>query len=217
VLRNAGVRYLVAGGVAVNAHGYLRLTYDVDLVIQLAPDNIQLAFNALAALGYRPTVPVTAEQFSDEAQRARWIRENGMQVLNFHSDLHRPFTVDVFVSVPFDFEREYGAALQGELAPGLIVRFVSIPELIEMRELANRPRDLDGIEHLRMILEGQRRSERTVDAGWETATWEGSRRFQLRSALALTVRERMQALESLVELAQRLAKMPRSQGVSAEE
>jgi hypothetical protein len=83
-----------------------------------------------------------------------------MQVLNFHSDLHRPFTVDVFVSVPFDFEREYGAALQGELAPGLIVRFVSIPALIEMKKLANRPRDLDDIEHLRMILEEQSRNER---------------------------------------------------------
>ena len=158
-LRDAGVRYLVAGGVAVNAHGYLRLTYDVDLVIQLAPDNIQLAFSALSGLGYRPTVPVTAEQFSDAAQRARWIREKGMQVLNFHSDLHRPFAVDVFVSVPFDFEREYEAALQGELAPGLIVHFVSIPALIEMKKLANRARDLDDIEHLRMILEEQRRNE----------------------------------------------------------
>jgi hypothetical protein len=158
-LRDAGVRYLVAGGVAVNAHGYLRLTYDVDLVIQLAPENIQLAFSALAGLGYRPTVPVTAEQFSDPAQRARWIREKGMQVLNFHSDRHRPFTVDVFVSVPFDFEREYGAAMQGELAPGLIVHFVSIPALIEMKRLANRARDLDDIEHLRMILEEQRRNE----------------------------------------------------------
>lgn len=159
-LRDTGVRYLVAGGVAVNAHGYLRLTYDVDLVIQLVPDNIRLAFKALAGLGYRPTVPVTAEQFSDEAQRARWIREKGMQVLNFHSDLHRPFTVDVFVSVPFDFEREYGAAMQGELAPGLIVHFVSIPALIEMKKLANRPRDLDDIEHLKLILEEHRRNDR---------------------------------------------------------
>ncbi len=51
-------------------------------------------------------------------------------------------------------------ALQGELSPGLIVRFVSIPALIEMKKLANRPRDVDDIEHLRMILEEQRRNER---------------------------------------------------------
>lgn len=156
-LRDARVRYLVAGGLAVNAHGYVRLTYDVDLVIQLKPENIRPAFVALAGLGYRPTVPVTAEQFSDAAQRARWIRDKGMQVLNFASDRHRPVSVDVFVTEPFDFDREYEAALQGELAPGLTVRFVSIPTLIAMKQLANRPRDLDDIEHLRMIMEEKRR------------------------------------------------------------
>ena len=50
---------------------------------------------------------------------------------------------------------------------------------------------------------------RVNDAGWETATWEGSRRAQLRAALTLTLRERLQALEDLAELAQRLAAMPR--------
>jgi hypothetical protein len=158
-LRDARVRYLVAGGIAVNAHGYVRLTYDVDLVIQLKPDNIRPAFKALAGVGYRPTVPVTAEQFADEKQRARWMDEKGMQVLNFHSEAHRPFTVDVFVSEPFDFDREYDAAMQGEIAPGLTVRFVSIPALIAMKRLANRPRDLDDIEHLQLILDEKRRNE----------------------------------------------------------
>ena len=53
---------------------------------------------------------------------------------------------------------------------------------------------------------------REAETGWETATWEGSRRAQLRAALALTVRERLQALDGLIELAQRLATMPRTQG-----
>jgi hypothetical protein len=35
--------------------------------------------------------------------------------------------------------------LQGELAPGLTVRFVSIFMLIAMKQLANRPQDLDDI------------------------------------------------------------------------
>jgi len=46
-----------------------------------------------------------------------------------------------------------------ELAPGLTVRFVSISTLIAMKQLANRPRDLDDIEHLRMIMEEKRRNE----------------------------------------------------------
>jgi hypothetical protein len=53
-LEAAGVRYLVAGGLAVNAHGYLRFTRDVDVVLQLSPENIQAAFSALAGISYRP-------------------------------------------------------------------------------------------------------------------------------------------------------------------
>lgn len=156
-LNREGVRYLVAGGLAVNAHGYVRLTQDVDLVVQLHPENILPAFSALAGLGYRPLVPVTAEQFADPAQRTAWIRDKGMTVLNFHSSLHPTATVDVFVSDPFDFDAEYARALQAELSPGTLVRFVSIPTLIAMKALADRARDRDDIEHLRMILEEQRK------------------------------------------------------------
>jgi len=56
---------------------------------------------------------------------------------------------------------------------------------------------------------------RAAEAGWETATWEGSRRAQLRAALSMTVRERLQALEDLARLAERLAAMPRTQGPTA--
>ena len=44
-LADRGVRYLIAGGLAVNAHGYLRFTMDVDVVLQLDAANI--AFNLL--------------------------------------------------------------------------------------------------------------------------------------------------------------------------
>ena len=79
-----------------------------------------------------------------------------MKVLNFRSDRHHPLTVDVFVREPFDFDREYRAAMRGRLAPKLTVRFVSIATLIRMKKLANRPRDLDDIEHLRMIVKERR-------------------------------------------------------------
>ena len=152
-LNEAGVRYLVAGGLAVNAHGYIRFTQDVDLVIALDPANILRAFDMLGTLGYKPLVPITAEQFANAELRHEWIRDKFMKVLNFHSDRHRETTVDVFVDEPFDFEREYSVAMQGELAPGLSVRFVSLPTLIAMKEQANRPRDLDDLQHLRWILE----------------------------------------------------------------
>lgn len=41
--------------------------------------------------------------------------------------------------------------------------------------------------------------------GWEAATFEGSRRAQLRRSLRLSVRQRLQNIEILVETSRRLA------------
>lgn len=158
-LNEGNVRYLIAGGLAVNAHGYIRFTQDVDLVIALDPANIVRAFEMLAKLGYRPLVPITAGQFAQPELRQQWIRDKGMKVLNFFSDLHRETNVDLFVAEPFDFQRESMDAIQGELSPGINVRFVSLPALIAMKQAANRPRDIDDIQHLRWIQEEQKPDE----------------------------------------------------------
>jgi len=152
-LDKAGVRYLVAGGLAVNAHGYLRFTRDVDVVLQLAPGNIVAAFAALDGLGYRPLVPVTAAEFADPAKRGAWVRDKAMTVLNFWCDRHRDTPVDVFAIEPFDFETEYDRALVKPLGE-VAVRFVSIPALIRMKEAAGRPQDRIDIEFLRKLSDG---------------------------------------------------------------
>jgi hypothetical protein len=113
-LEGEGVRYLIAGGLAVNAHGVLRFTKDLDLVIQLIPENISRAFSALEGLGYRPSVPVTATQFADAEQRREWLEQKGMQVLQFWSDSHRETPVDVFVDEPFSFDEEYERRFMGQ-------------------------------------------------------------------------------------------------------
>jgi hypothetical protein len=152
-LNDASVRYLVAGGLAVNAHGYLRYTKDVDFVLQLAPDNIERAFDALGSLGYKPNVPVTALQFADATQRQRWIKDKGMQVLQLWCDAHRETPIDIFVTEPFPFDEEYQHALIKPLYDRLEVRFVSIPTLIAMKKAANREQDRIDIEHLRLLEE----------------------------------------------------------------
>lgn len=152
-LNEAGVRYLVAGGLAVNAHGYLRFTKDADFVIELIPDNIARVFAALEPLGYTPLAPVTAEQFADRATREDWIRNKNMQVLQLWSDRHRETSIDIFVHEPFPFAEEYAKALIKPLYGTIEVRFVSISTLITMKEAAGREQDRIDIEHLRMMLE----------------------------------------------------------------
>jgi hypothetical protein len=153
-LQDAGVRYLVAGGLAVNAHGYLRFTKDVDIVVQLVPENIERAFAALTSAGYKPSVPITAAQFADADTRAGWIRDKNMQVLQFWSDAHRETPIDMFVSEPFPFDAEYARAVVKPLGESLAVHFVSIPTLILMKELAGRAQDLIDIENLKARIDG---------------------------------------------------------------
>ncbi len=153
-LNDAGVPFLVVGGLAVVAHGYGRQTQDVDLVVRLLPDSIRRAFDALGSLGYAPRVPVTAEMLCDAEVRARLFRERGMVVLAFHSEAHAETPVDLFAAEPFDFESEHAAAMVLEIAPGVPVRVVRLEALLEMKRAADRPQDRADIAELSAIRGG---------------------------------------------------------------
>jgi hypothetical protein len=150
-LDGAGVRFLVAGGLAVNAHGYLRFTKDLDLVVHLSPENIRATFVALAKLGYQPVVPLTADQMADPALRNTLVREKGMQVLQFWSDDHRETPVDLFVTEPFPFDEEDARAMVKSLDAAGPVRVVSRATLIRMKEATGRAQDRIDVEHLRLL------------------------------------------------------------------
>jgi hypothetical protein len=152
-LVEADVRFLVAGGLAVNAHGLLRVTADIDLVVKLESGNIARAFAALESLGYRPIIPVSAAQFGDAATRESWVRDRNMRVLGFQSQQHWDAPVDVFAEEPFPFDEEYERAIVRELAGVGGVRVVSLPTLIRMKEAAGRPQDLTDLDSLRLRMD----------------------------------------------------------------
>ncbi len=149
-LEDHGVRYVLVGGLAVVAHGHGRMTHDIDLVIELVPANILRAFAALATLGYEPRVPVDAAAFACAENRRRWIAEKGMTVLNFYSEQHRTTPIDLFVAEPFDFDAVHACALESEVE-GVRFRYADLRTLIQMKEAAGRPIDLDDVQHLRLI------------------------------------------------------------------
>ncbi len=152
-LTASGVRFLVVGGLAMQAHGFDRVTYDVDLVIQLQAENIHKAFAALERASYRPAVPVGVEQFADAERREQLMRDKGMVVLNFWSDVHRETRLDVFVAEPFDFNAEYGAALVDDSFAGLSLHFPRAETLLAMKRLANRAKDQNDILFLESIID----------------------------------------------------------------
>jgi hypothetical protein len=150
-LNEAGVQYLIVGGLAVNAHGFLRHTNDVDLVIALEPANITAGLRALHGAGYNMKIPVTPEQFADPATREKWRSEKNMLVLQLWSDAHRATPVDVFITEPFPFIEEQSRAPQFEVAPGLWAPFVSKETLLKMKQAAGRPQDIEDVRRLNRL------------------------------------------------------------------
>jgi hypothetical protein len=149
-LNRQSVRFLVAGGVAVVLHGYLRTTADLDLIVQLEPENILRALRALESLGYRPRAPVSAEDFADESIRESWIQEKNLQVFSFWSDQSPQLEVDLFVREPFDFEAVYKQTKETQLDK-TSVRVIPRDILIDMKRRTGRPRDLEDAEALEAL------------------------------------------------------------------
>jgi hypothetical protein len=141
------IRYVLVGGLAVLLHGIDRLTADIDLVVDLAPEQAANAVDALLGLGFKTQAPVDARQFADAAVRERWRRESGMLVLSFWDPQNRRPTVDLFADYPMDFELLFKDSLSLPLAT-TTVRVASLDHLIGIKRAAGRPKDLDDADRL---------------------------------------------------------------------
>ncbi len=145
------VRYLVAGGLAVVAHGHVRFTADLDLILDLEESNVRRALAAFGRLGYRPRAPVDLTQFADATARAAWIHEKALTVFSLSSPEHPATEIDLFVEPPLDFEQAYASAAHMEVAVNVTATFVSFDDLIAMKAQAGRAQDLDDVERLKSL------------------------------------------------------------------
>lgn len=153
----AGVRYLVCGGLAVVAHGHVRFTADVDLALDMAPDNLRAAIRALEGLGYVPRAPVPFASFADPDARAAWMRDKQLAVFSLHSPEHPATEVDLFVDPPLDVPAALRRAVRMEIAPGVEVPFAGLEDLLAMKRSAGRPVDLEDVSRLEALRGGPSR------------------------------------------------------------
>lgn len=148
------------GGLAVAAHGYVRYTEDVDLVVALEKANVTRALMVLESLGYRPGVPVPAADFADPEKRNTWIRDKGMVVFQMTSDRQQETPIDLFVSEPFDFAKEWERAIRLPAEGGqALAPVVSYEQLLVLKRASGRQSDLIDIEKLEKIHD-------TASNGW---------------------------------------------------
>src|SRR5438094_10055999 len=81
-LNAAEVEYLIVDGLAVNAYGFVRLTRDVDVVLQLDPGNVSKGLNALLDIGYQMSIPAKPGRFRKTGNEGRLAPQQG----NDHSE-----------------------------------------------------------------------------------------------------------------------------------
>ena len=151
-LNEANVQYIVVGGIATILHGYVRATSDIDLVVDLHVEEAKKVINVLTDAGYIPKVPVQAVEFADANKREQWINEKGMQVFSMYQPENPLLTIDLFVKQPISYEELNERAVTMEL-DGIRVRVCSIDDLITMKKIAGRDKDLADIEQLTKIKE----------------------------------------------------------------
>jgi predicted nucleotidyltransferase len=150
-LNEAGVQYLIVGGLAVNAHGFVRLTRDMDLVIALERENILRTLKFLFGAGYKLAIPESPESFADAAVREMWRREKNMVTLKLWSDQHQRTPIDIFIYEPFSVSDELGRAPRLEVCPGVSAPVVSLDRLLQMKREAGRAQDKIDIEELQRV------------------------------------------------------------------
>lgn len=150
-LNEANVRYLVAGGLATVLHGYQRLTGDIDLILDLNSENCIRAMQVLDRLKFKPRPPVALQDFADPSKRESWVRDKDLKVFSAYATAGIPFDIDIFVTEPKPFSELERTAVE-IVIDNISIPILSIPELIALKKIANRPKDLEDICALEIIL-----------------------------------------------------------------
>ena len=149
-LNKARVRYVVAGGIAVAAHGYLRTTADLDIIVELKENNIAKMFDALYKIGYRPKASITKEQLQDKKQREKWKKDKNMIVFSFFHLKDPTVLIDMFVSEPFPFTEIKKKMVKVKIQ-GITIPIISLKHLQILKQRAGRPKDLIDLVNLKEI------------------------------------------------------------------
>ncbi len=134
--RDAKVDYAVVGGVAVNAHGYVRATRDLDLFIRPTVENASAAFRALLALGV-PLAGLEPGDLLDDERNLRFGPEEDH--------------VDILASIgEMPFDQVWRNRVE-TVVEGIPITVISKSDLIENKRQTGRLRDLADVEELELI------------------------------------------------------------------
>jgi hypothetical protein len=153
-LADAQVSYVLVGGLAVQLHGYMRATLDIDLVLAMDDTNLDRFIGVARKYSLQPNIPVPLDALRNANQIDAWHREKGMLAFSLREPQAGGKVVDILVRPQIPFERLLQNAVAGELF-GRKVMIAAIDDLLEMKRIANRPKDRIDIEALERIQRGE--------------------------------------------------------------
>ena len=133
-LNASHVRYLVVGGYAVALHGHPRYTRDLDVWVEIHPENAANIVRALEQFGFT----------SLGLQTTDFLVPNQVIQLGYP-----PNRIDLMGTVPgVDFPSCYPARVQVEL-DGVLVNFIDLENLKKSKRASGRLQDLADLEGLK--------------------------------------------------------------------
>ncbi|MBW2275327.1 MAG: hypothetical protein JRG96_18835 [Deltaproteobacteria bacterium] len=140
-LRQARVRFGIAGGYAVGLHGAVRGTVDLDLVIALEKRQFRAAQKALTSIGLAPRLPVDADQVFDF--REEYIENRNLFAWSFIHPHDPTKLVDILITHDIR-EMDVVRIRVGDMT----LPVVGVRDLIAMKREAGRPQDLEDVRAL---------------------------------------------------------------------
>lgn len=129
------VKFLVIGAWALPAHGYSRMTQDVDIFIEATEENATRTMEALKVIGYDVVNDVDVRTF---LTKKVLLREYILR-----ADIH-PFVKGM------TFDKAWANKIETQIK-GVKVFVPSLDDVIKMKEGAGRYQDLADLEILREI------------------------------------------------------------------
>ena len=162
-LQEAGVRFILVGGMAAILHGDVGVTIDLDVAPEREPGNLDRLATALRALGARIRASGEPEGLPFDCSGAFFLNLAPDSILNLTTqagDLNLTFRRSGTGGYA-DLRRD---AVEIEAADGVHILIASLADVIRSKEAAGREKDRVALPRLRRLLDRTRGGE-PEDAG----------------------------------------------------
>ena len=153
-LTHAHVQFVVVGGFAVQLHGFVRSTIDLDLTLAMDDENLSKFITVAKKFDLSPVIPASIESLKNPGLIDNWFQQKGMVAFALREPQPAGAIIDVLVRPVVSFDDLLAQSLSVELFGGE-VKIASIDHLVAMKRVASRPKDLIDIDALQRIQRGE--------------------------------------------------------------